>query len=167
MSYKKYLHPWFWRDLWWNLRWGVSNLFRYKKIVWKMRPYDYHHILEMMHFQITELQKCVKNGSEEPDSKGRKVRDMQRVLDLLKHKIDDDFIKRQGGLSRSKYPFKFEPADEPGYSVLKEYRTSEEIEEDTRRVIASHNQELAECSELFHILAEGKEGEHGLYSWWD
>lgn len=131
-----------------------------------MRSYENSSILLMLRFQLKDLRRDIKKGFEEETSKNNKVSDIDRAIELLTHKIEEDFIDRQGGLNTSKYPFEFIPSDKPGYSELKEYRTQNEIKQDRERVKAAIDQELEECKELFKILAEGKKGESGIYSWW-
>jgi hypothetical protein len=57
--------------------------------------------------------KLEKDGIEEDFSRGKKVTKIKRALELLKHKLDDDYVERAEGelgeLSRN--PIEFEPVE--------------------------------------------------------
>jgi hypothetical protein len=64
--------------------------------------------------------KLEKDGIEEDISRGKKVAKIKRALELLKHKLDDDYVERAeaelGELSTN--PFEFEKTEEGTYRLI-------------------------------------------------
>jgi hypothetical protein len=57
--------------------------------------------------------KLEKDGIEEDFSRGKKVAKIKRALELLKHKLDDDYVNRaEAELGELSYkPIRFEPVE--------------------------------------------------------
>ena len=41
-------------DLWYNLKNGIKNLWKYRNIIWKDRWYDYSYIIELLKFKLKD-----------------------------------------------------------------------------------------------------------------
>lgn len=87
-----------WVDLYYDIKWSTWALFKYFKIVTKMRPWDYSYILQMQKFQIGILMKNVDAGYEETISKNNKVEKMKRWIELCDNHINDNYSSRCGYL---------------------------------------------------------------------
>jgi hypothetical protein len=61
-----------------------------------------------------------KDGIEEDVSRGKKVAKIKRALELLKHKLDDDYVERAeaelGEIQTG--PFEFEKTEEGNYKMI-------------------------------------------------
>ena len=76
--------------------------------------WDYRFTLEMLYRSLSIMVvKLEKDGIEEDSSRGKKVVKIKRALELLKYKLDDDYISRAenelGELSHN--PIDFEPIE--------------------------------------------------------
>jgi hypothetical protein len=75
---------------------------RFFKNIWKFRKelaqhewWDYRYTLEMLYRSLSIMVvKLEKDGIEEDVSRGKKVVKIKRALELLKHKLDDDYTER-------------------------------------------------------------------------
>lgn len=41
-------------DLWYNLKNGIKNIWKYRNIIWKDRWYDYSYIIELLKFKLKD-----------------------------------------------------------------------------------------------------------------
>ncbi len=91
-----------------------KNVWRFRKELYNHQWWDYRYTLEMMYRSLSIMVvKLEKDGIEEDSSRGKKVAKIKRALELLKHKLDDDYIERAenelGPLSTNS--FDFEPVE--------------------------------------------------------
>jgi hypothetical protein len=100
-----------------------KNIWRFRKELASHEWWDYRYTLEMLYRSLSIMVvKLEKDGIEEDVSRGKKVVKIKRALELLKHKLDDDYIQRAevelGELSRN--PIRFEPIEgkEELYSMV-------------------------------------------------
>jgi hypothetical protein len=109
---------WYDTNLWkvWSaIRYDIplffKNVWRFRKELYNHQWWDYRYTLEMLYRSLSIMVvKLEKDGIEEDVSRGKKVVKIKRALELLKHKLDDDYVERAekelGELSRN--PFEFE-----------------------------------------------------------
>ncbi len=94
-------------------------------------------------------------GWEIRETRDKKVEKMRRVLELLQHKIDDDYVNRaEGELGEIKYtPWEFEEVeDQPGMSRMVD-KDSEEDKEHNKKVFARATEiEEKEWTEIWSIF---------------
>ncbi len=100
-----------------------KNVWRFRKELYNHQWWDYRYTLEMMYRSLSIMVvKLEKDGNEEDISRGKKVAKIKRALELLKHKLDDDYVDRAefelGELSYK--PIRFEPVEgkEGLYSIV-------------------------------------------------
>jgi hypothetical protein len=91
-----------------------KNIWRFRKELASHEWWDYRYTLEMLYRSLSIMVvKLEKDGIEEDISRGRKVEKIKRALELLKHKLDDDYVERAelelGELSYN--PIRFEPVE--------------------------------------------------------
>jgi hypothetical protein len=94
----------FWYDmkLWkvWDVfRRGIptffKNIWRFRRELYKHQWWDYRYTLEMLYRSLSIMVvKLEKDGIEVDESRLKKVEKIYRVLELLKHKLDDDYVDR-------------------------------------------------------------------------
>jgi hypothetical protein len=85
--------------VWEFIRRGIptffGNIWRFRKELYSHQWWDYRFTLEMLYRSISIMEKGIsERGIEVDGSRGKKVEAMRRVLELLKHKLDDDYIER-------------------------------------------------------------------------
>lgn len=138
-----------------DIRWTVKNLFRYRKIVSKTRPWDYVFILEMMKFQLSDLCDTIeKHGNEVDKSRLPKIKNMKRAIELLNNQIEGNYLYTCGyddnaiALKIENSVVKFNKNDGyKNYNEKKIFNSASKLEE-------------KEWNELFKILKE-------MRGWWD
>jgi hypothetical protein len=91
-----------------------KNIWRFRKELASHEWWDYRYTLEMLHRSLSIMVvKLEKDGIEEDVSRMKKVVKIKRALELLKHKLDDDYVDRAelelGELSYK--PIRFEPVE--------------------------------------------------------
>jgi hypothetical protein len=91
-----------------------KNVWRFRKELYNHQWWDYRFHLEMMYRSLSIMEKGMsEKGIEVTETRDIKVQKMRRALELLKHKLDDDYIQRAelelGEINRSE--FDFEPVE--------------------------------------------------------
>jgi hypothetical protein len=91
-----------------------KNVWRFRKELYNHQWWDYRFHLEMMYRSLSIMEKGMsEKGIEVTETRDVKVQKMRRALELLKHKLDDDYIQRAeielGELNRN--PIDFEPIE--------------------------------------------------------
>jgi hypothetical protein len=154
-----------------------KNVWRFRKELYNHQWWDYRFHLEMMYRSLSIMEKGMsEKGIEVTETRDVKVQKMRRALELLKHKLDDDYIQRaEGELGQlSNNPIEFEPVEgkEGLYSMVDndtpaEKRHAKKVYKRARVI------EDKEWGELWDILKGKKfttwEKYDGsdLRGWWD
>jgi hypothetical protein len=91
-----------------------KNVWRFRKELYNHQWWDYRFHLEMMYRSLSIMEKGMsEKGIEVTETRDVKVQKMRRALELLKHKLDDDYIQRAevelGEINRN--PIDFEPIE--------------------------------------------------------
>ena len=93
---------WYDTNLWkvWSaIRYDIplffKNVWRFRKELYNHQWWDYRFHLEMMYRSLSIMEKGMsEKGIEVTETRDIKVQKMRRALELLKHKLDDDYIER-------------------------------------------------------------------------
>lgn len=144
------------RDIW-NF---FANIWRFRQELYNHHWWDYHFTLQMMYRSISIMEKNMHNGYEIRQTRDKKIAKMQRVLFLLKSKIDDSYIElaeKELGLEIIHRGFDFEEIDEKDDNGQKLYRWVDnltEVESDINSIIYKKSREIEESHwiELWDIL---------------
>jgi hypothetical protein len=90
-----------------------KNIWRFRKELAHHEWWDYRYTLEMLYRSLVIMESKMHDGMEIRETRDKKVEKMQRAIQLLKHKLDDDYIQRAeselGELSHN--PIDFEPIE--------------------------------------------------------
>ena len=91
-----------------------KNVWKFRKELYNHQWWDYRFTLEMLYRSLSIMEKGMsEKGIEVTETRDVKVQKMRRALELLKHKLDDDYIQRAevelGELSHN--PIEFEPIE--------------------------------------------------------
>ena len=107
----------------------LANIWRFRKVLWNHHWWDYHYTLEVLQTSIKIMEKGMHNGIEVPESRDKKIDKMQRLIQLLQNKIDDNYIEQaeeiHGEIVHREWEFEDVP-DRPGCSRLVDNDTEEE-----------------------------------------
>jgi len=165
MGVKKIFYKLYWIELKYNLVQGFKNFKKWYKIIWKIRPYHPEDGLLLLSEHIKSLIKSKEKDYEVEKDKQEKLALMQEVVFLIDNILEDNYVKRCGGLNSSKYPFEFEKIENSDYFKLVEFRTKEEREKDSETIKKSIQLQEKEWDKVFQIL-KGSEKTPGLNCWW-
>jgi hypothetical protein len=130
------------------------NLWKFRKVLWNHQWWDYRFTLETLHTSLSIMEKGMSTkGWEVRETREKKVEKMRRVILLLQHKLDDDYIgraeKELGKLPDFKWDF--EDTGDGNYA-LKDTETEEE-KEHSRKVFARATEiENEEWNEIWDTL---------------
>ena len=140
-----------------------KNIWRFRKELYNHQWYDYRYTLEMLYRSLSIMVvKLEKDGIEENVSRDKKVQKIKRALELLKHKLDDDYIGRAelelGELPDR--PFEFEKMEDGNYLLVDNDTPAER--KHAKSVFKRARQiEEKEWKELWKIV------DGDLRGWWD
>jgi hypothetical protein len=154
-----------------------KNVWRFRKELYNHQWWDYRYTLEMMYRSLSIMVvRLEKDGMEEDVSRGKKVAKIKRALQLLKHKLDDDYVDRAeaelGEIQTG--PFEFEKTEEGNYKMIDLVIETASIRKHNRKVFKRAGDiEEKEWNELWDIF-KGKKfttfekfDGSDLRGWWD
>ena len=174
---------WYDTNLWkvWSaIRYDIplffKNVWRFRKELYNHQWWDYRFHLEMMYRSLSIMEKGMsEKGIEVSETRDVKVQKMRRALELLKHKLDDDYIQRAelelGELTHKS--IEFEPIEGTDSYRLVDTDTPAEKKHAKKVYKRARVIEDKEWSELWDILKGKKfttwEKYDGsdLRGWWD
>ena len=131
-----------------------KNIWRFRKELASHEWWDYRYTLEMLYRSLSIMVvKLEKDGIEEDVRRGKKVQKIKRALELLKHKLDDDYIERVEKELGELYlnPWEFEPTEDGNYRLI-DNDTKDEKEHNRKVFKLAHKLEDKEWIELWNIL---------------
>jgi len=175
---------WYDTNLWkvWSaIRYDIplffKNVWRFRKELYNHQWWDYRFTLEMLYRSLSIMVvRLEKDGIEEDVSRGKKVAKIKRALELLKHKLDDDYVDRAeaelGELVLS--DFDFEKTEEGNYKMVDLLIETSSVRKHNRKVFKRASDiEETEWKELWDIF-KGKKfttmddfDGSDLRGWWD
>jgi hypothetical protein len=145
--------------VWEFIRRGIptffGNIWKFRKELYSHQWWDYRYTLEMLYRSLTIMEKGMHDGIEVRESRDKKIAKMQRAIELLKHKLDDDYVDRAeselGQLIMHDWKFEDVP-DRPGYSRLVDTETKEEKAHNSKVFKLARSIEDREWRELWNIF---------------
>ena len=131
-----------------------KNIWRFRKELAQHEWWDYRYTLEMLYRSLSIMVvKLEKDGIEVDSSRDKKVASIKRALELLKHKLDDDYVDRAekelGELHSN--PWEFELTEDGNYRLI-DNDTKDEKEHNSKVFKLAHKLEDKEWIELWNIL---------------
>jgi hypothetical protein len=72
----------------------LKNIWRFRKELAHHEWWDYRYTLEMLYRSLVIMESKMHDGMEIRETRDKKVEKMQRAIQLLKHKLDDDYTER-------------------------------------------------------------------------
>jgi len=167
--------------VWEFVRRGLPNFFkniwRFRKELYNHQWWDYHFTLEMLYRSLSIMVvKLEKDGIEEDDSRMKKVGKIYRALELIKHKLDNDYVNRAEKELGELYsnPWEFEPTDDGNYRLI-DNDTKDEKEHIAKVFKRAKEIEEVEWKELWEIFKGTKFSKKfgwaydgsDMRGWWD
>jgi hypothetical protein len=154
-----------------------KNIWKFRKELYNHQWWDYHFTLEMLYRSLSIMvDRLEKDGIEEDESRMKKVGKIHRALELIKHKLDNDYVSRAemelGELSRK--PFEFEKMEDGNY-LLVDNDTPAERKHATDVFKRAKQIEEVEWKELWEIFKGTKFSKKfgwaydgsDMRGWWD
>ncbi len=151
----------------------VKNVWRFRRELWSHQWWDYRYNLEMLYRSLSITYEGMKEtGNEVSETREPKVKAMGRALELLKYKLDDNYVERAenelGPLSKWDWE-----VDEDG--VLIDRDTPEQKKHNRKVFKRAHEIEEKEWKELWEIIKGTKFSKKydieydgtDMRAWWD
>jgi len=163
----------YWVDKYYETKWSLWALLKYFRVVIKMRPWDYGYILQMQRFQMDILMKNIDNGYEEDTSRGLKVKQMKRWIELCDNHIKDDYAERCGYIFDQKFEFEEIVEDDPNkekkfrLKIVGGTQTGEERSECIRKSVKLADSEWNEMNDIIKGTGVVNMDETGEYDMGD
>jgi len=115
----------FWKHKWYDLIRGLKNLKAYFKVVIGIYPWNADYtILALTKISLKRLLKYLEDGSEVPETRLPKVKDVKRTIELIDHHLKDDYAERCGWEPDLETIFE-PPTEEESKSLKKSYKLQE------------------------------------------
>ena len=135
----------------------ITNVYKFRKELYDHAWWDYRYTLEMLHRSLVIMESKMHDGMEIRETRDKKVVKMQRAIQLLKSKIDDDYTDRaQKVLGEINFrPFEFEEMEDGNYKMI-DNDTVPEKKHMTKVFAYARKLEQAEWKELWKIF-EGQD----------
>lgn len=134
----------------------VKNVYRFRKVLWEHRWYDYRYTLQALQTSLSIMVvRLEADGMEVESSRMKKVAKIKRAIELIQHKMDDDFIERvEEEMGKIVYTeWEFEDVDgKPGFSKLIDTDTPEQKAHMKKVFNAARSLEDREWRELWNIF---------------
>jgi hypothetical protein len=136
----------------------ITNVYKFRKELYDHAWWDYRYTLEMLHRSLVIMESKMHDGMEIRETRDKKVQKMQRAIQLLKSKIDDDYVDRAqlelGNIAWK--PFEFEPIENSNLFRMIDNDTAAEKKHMTKVFAYARKIEEAEWKELWKIF-EGQD----------
>ena len=135
----------------------ITNVYKFRKELYDHAWWDYRYTLEMLHRSLVIMESKMHDGMEIRETRDKKVQKMQRAIQLLKSKIDDDYVDRaQLELGNIAWrPFEFEKTEDGNYTMI-DNDTPAEKKHMSKVFAYARKIEEAEWKELWQIF-EGQD----------
>jgi len=149
---------------WFNFKHGISNLWKYRKIVWRTRHWDYYYILEMQKFQLEHLKNVLEKGYEEEISKNKKVIQISSCIKSIQNLLDDmntdNTYMQKVGFDINRIESEFKPVEN---KELYEYVSKSPYSKEEMNQFYSESEKLKkiDIDNLYDTLKEHS------FSWWN
>ena len=154
-----------------------KNIWRFRKELAQHEWWDYRYTLEMLYRSLSIMVvKLEKDGIEVDSSRDKKVTSIKRALELLKHKLDDDYTERvEAELGKLiLHDWEFEELENGNHRWI-DNDTPAERKHNRKIFKEAHKLEDKEWIELWNILKGTKYSKTGgdnfdgtdMRGWWD
>jgi hypothetical protein len=154
-----------------------KNIWRFRKELAQHEWWDYRYTLEILYRSLSIMVvRLEKDGIEVDSSRDKKVASIKRALELLKHKLDDDYVERAEKELGELYsnPWEFELTEDGNYRLI-DNDTKDEKEHNSKVFKLAHKLEDKEWIELWNILKGTKYSKTwgdtfdgtDMRGWWD
>ena len=156
-----------------------KNIWKFRKELYSHDWWDYTFTLEMLYRSLVIMEEGMsKKGMEVAETRDVKVKQIRRAIELLKHKLDDDYLERvEAELGPVNYTNFLDEKNwkklEGGNYELIDNDTPEEKKHGRKVFKQAHKLEEKEWKELWTIIKGNKfttwEKFDGtdLRNWWD
>lgn len=152
-------------DWYYDLTYGVKNLIRWFKIVWKDRDYDANYILYALLFKIQKTRELTERNQRHVGYEVD-VTNMRRCEVLIENLIEDDYTERCG-FDHDRVKIDWSPVKEGEFAdhdmfQMDNIHENPQTEEELAEIFKNARDLLkSEKSELFTIL------DQNILQWWD
>lgn len=80
-----------WRFIRYDIKYGVGNFWKWRKVIWQDRDWSYHHLLQIMHFKLVEMEKLQRIHGNSVDHL-KYAKEIEDAIDVIQRLIDDNYL---------------------------------------------------------------------------
>lgn len=144
------------KHTWYDIKHWFINQFIYRNTIINVRPWDFSYLFEFLLPFLIQLRDTMESGYEAEHSLQPKLKNIQTVIDILKHRQDSDYYDNMAekvlGITRTNYPFETEKIEGKELWRLIDRRTDEEKKDDREIMLLSNQLEQNEWNEMWDII---------------
>ena len=78
--------------LFYNVKNGLRNLWKWRSVVWNDRPWDYVYIFKALRFKLDETQRCIDGTFVGAEEEAAKIRSLIEAIDRI---LEDDYVSEE------------------------------------------------------------------------
>lgn len=144
-------------DWYYNIKWFFKNLWRFKRILWEYRTWDFSYCNNLFANSLDWLADQIKNGHEEVRSANKKVSAIKELASLIRRLTDDDDF----GLEE---PFINKEISIDEYDKRRKHTRKEYLDRIYRIIYGQENEKYDKTD--YNKWVENFDGT-GYEGWWD
>lgn len=118
-----------WRWPYYDIKYGISNLFKYFKIVWRDRDWDYIHFIELIDFKLAYMEKQFREHGNHTRAEFD-ADNIHKTRLAIKRILDDDYHdliyrqhdKKWGEATYDFIPCSYDENDKPKFFTMNSIR---------------------------------------------
>jgi len=152
------------RDIYYNIKYGIKNLYYYLPVVWKNREWDYSYIYIILNKKFERMEHLHRNYGHLIRS-NRTAKQLMIAKNLTKRLIEYDYISNALIDYNKKYKddfkLKFESIEGKKYSRLINNRPESQKKSLSRSYKHSEEMEKQDFDMLIELI------HNNMRSWWD
>ena len=78
--------------IFYNVKNGLRNLWKWRSVVWNDRPWDYVYIFKALRFKLDETQRCIDGTFVGSEEEAAKIRSLIEAIDRI---LEDDYVSEE------------------------------------------------------------------------
>jgi hypothetical protein len=151
------------KDIWYNIKYGIKNLFTYFVIIWKDRDFDSYYIFILLRKKLEIMAKMFERR-DRYEGVEKDVKRMKFCIKCLDRLIEDDYFSSELEKKWGEYKFIADDSDNILFSREKIKTKEDQIQYDKEFrefVERASNYKERDLKLLFRVL------EKYIEYWWD
>ena len=81
------------RNLWYSLKLGIENLFKWTPVIWRDRDWDHHFLFEILAFKISNMERSFRKYGHHVEAE-KDANNMSMCVETLHRLMEEDYQKK-------------------------------------------------------------------------